>query len=456
MSALDDILAREFFGVKLGLDPMRALCAALGDPERAAPTLIVAGTNGKGSVSAMTARALAAAGYRAARYTSPHLVSLTERFVVEDRPLGLAAIEEAAAVVLAAEAGGRRSGAIAGPMTFFELTTATAFVAFARAGAEVTVVEVGLGGRLDATNVVAPVAAAITSIDFDHTEHLGHTLAAIAREKAGVMRPGVPVVTGVTAGEPLQAIREAAAALGAPLIEAARDTEARWALDADGRTHLGLRTPRRAYGPVVLALRGAHQVQNAAVAVRLLEAAVLPRPPASGGDAVEPVEAPAGGWRVGASAIVEGLERASWPGRLDLRALPDGRSVLLDAAHNLAGARSLAAYLQLAGMAPLPVVFGVVRDKDCAGMLTALAPAASRFVFTQASTPRARPAAEIADLARAVGLRVPMAAAGSPLDALSAAWSHGDRICVSGSIFLVGDVLAHLPPGGPAGRDPRA
>lgn len=442
MSALDEVFAREFFGIKLGLEPMRALCAGLGHPERASPTVIVAGTNGKGSVSAITARALTAAGYRTARYTSPHLTSIAERFVVDGRRLAMAEIEAAAAAALAAEARGRSTGAIPGPMTFFELTTATAFEAFRRAGAEVSVVEVGLGGRLDATNVVSPAASAITTIDFDHQEHLGDTLAKIAGEKAGVVRPGIPLITGVTAEEPLAVIREAARRAGAPLVEAPRDSIADWALEADGRTRLELWTPRARYGPLVLALRGAHQVANAMVAVRLLESLRLPAPAGATAGPDRAAGAREAGTPVPRAAILEGLAGATWPGRLDLRALPDGREVLLDAAHNPSGAASLAAYLRAAGMAPLPIVFGVMRDKACDAMLRALAPVASRFVFTEAATARARPAAELPGLARAAGLDVPCEVVTRPADAMAAAWRVARRICVCGSIFLVGDVLA--------------
>lgn len=439
MPALDEIFAREFFGVKLGLGPMRALCAELGHPERACPTVIVAGTNGKGSVSAMTARALRAAGHRTARYTSPHLTSIAERFDLDGSPLPLDTIERAASTVLAAEARGRGTGTIPGPMTFFELTTATAFEAFRQEGAEVAVIEVGLGGRLDATNVVSPVAGAITTIDFDHQEHLGTTLGQIAAEKAGVMRAGAPLVTGVTQDEPLGVIREAARAAGAPLVEALRECVAEWALEGNGVTRLSLTTPAGRYGPLTLALRGAHQVANAMVAVRLLESLRLPPP---GGSARAPGPDGAGDLaRVPQAAIREGLTDAAWPGRLDLRAMTDGREVLLDAAHNPSGAASLVEYLRAAGLAPLPVVFGVMRDKACAEMLATLAPAVSRFVFTEAATARARAAAELPELAREAGLGTPWEVRERPADALDAAWHHARRICVCGSIFLVGDVL---------------
>ena len=240
---------------------------------------------------------------------------------------------------------------------------------------------------------------------------------------------------------------ETARSIGARLVEAAAGSDVSWTLDAGGRTHLRLRTPAAEYGPLVLALRGAHQVDNAVVAVRLLEEVRLPPPRG----AQTGRDAPAPAVRVPRDAIEDGLRHASWPGRLDLRAVAGGRSVLLDAAHNPSGAASLASYLRLSGLAPLPVVFGVMRDKAGAAMLAALAPVASRFVFTQAATARARPAAELLAVAAAAGLDVPCEVCPTPTEALEVAWRHAPRICVCGSIFLVGDVLASLAeaPGGP-------
>jgi dihydrofolate synthase/folylpolyglutamate synthase len=203
-------------------------------------------------------------------------------------------------------------------------------------------------------------------------------------------------------------------------------TDARWRLGPDGRTRLDLRTPVTDYGSITLSLRGAHQVANAVVAVRALEAL-------------------AGvGLCLTREAIVAGLSEASWPGRLDLRALDDGRSVLLDAAHNPAGAATLASYLREAGLAPLPVVFGVVRDKDCDAMLRALAPVATHLFVTEPPTRRARPAEDVAARAREMGLAVPVTVVGPPGQALRAAWARAARVCVAGSIFLVGDVIRTL------------
>ena len=424
MHALEEILRREFFGIKLGLDSMRALCDALGSPQLASPTIIVAGTNGKGSVTAMIATALQAAGWRVGRYTSPHLVDLRERFWVDGTLAADAALEAAGDAVLAAEAALRTSGVVGSPMTFFELTTATAFEHFRRSRVDVAVIEVGLGGRFDATNVVSPAISVITNIDVDHVEHLGDTLAKIAFEKAGVMRAGVPAVLGTLPPEARAVVERTGSSLGAPLIEAMDGIATSAALDDSGRTRLRLATAERDYGAVTLSLRGSHQVGNAIVAVRVLE--VL--------DRASPL-------RVPPDAVRHGLEATEWAGRLDLRDAGDGRSVLFDAAHNPAGASALARYVREADMAPLPLVFGAMRDKDAGAMLRALADVTALFVFTQASTRRACPANELPDVARAAGVSVRSLVAATPGEALQVAWQHAPRVGVTGSIFLVGDVL---------------
>jgi dihydrofolate synthase/folylpolyglutamate synthase len=424
MRAIEEVLRREFFGIKLGLDSMRELCAALGSPQLSSPTIIVAGTNGKGSVTAMVATALRAAGWRVGRYTSPHLVELRERIAIDGAPIGEADLERAATAVLGAEAALRASGAIASPMTFFELTTAAAFESFRRAGVDVAVIEVGLGGRFDATNVVSPAVSVITTIDLDHVDHLGHTLASIAFEKAGVMRAGTPAVIGALHPEARAAIEEVSGALGAPLVDALAGTATSAELDTSGRTRLSLSTPTRDFDTLTLSLRGRHQVDNAIVAARVLETI----------DRVTPV-------RVPADAIRAGLETTDWPGRLDVREVGGDRCVLLDAAHNPAGAAALANYLREARMAPLPCVFGVMRDKDAAPMLRALADVTTQFVFTQATTRRARPADELPAIAREAGVMVPAVVEVAPEIALRRAWERAPAVCATGSIFLVGDVL---------------
>lgn len=426
MDPLDSLLALEHLGIKFGLENIRTLCAALGNPQTRYRSLIVAGTNGKGSVSAMVDRALTAAGYRSGRYTSPHLVHLEERFAVDGRPVATDTLRRVAADVLAAAERLRAAGDLPAEPTFFEVCTAIAFDIFHRAGVEVAVLEVGMGGRFDATNVAEPCGAAITSIDFDHERFLGHTIAEIAFEKAGVIKAGMTVVVGESKPDALEVIGGACRERGARLVFAGSGVTSTVSLK-DARTQLKVRTPAGDYPPMVLALRGRHQVTNALVAIRLLEAL------------------PALGLDVPPEAIVAGLTSVRWPGRLDLVQLADGRQVLLDAAHNPAGARALAAYLQETSPARIPIVFGAMRDKDAAGMLALLAPCASRFIFTEPPTPRAATAAALAHVAAAVAPSVPVELEPNPVGALQRAWERSVFVVAAGSIFLVGDLLSRLP-----------
>jgi dihydrofolate synthase/folylpolyglutamate synthase len=416
----DRLLALENFGIKLGLDNITRLCGALGHPERAFPSLHVAGTNGKGSVTAMAHAALLAAGVRSGRYTSPHLSDLSERFVIGDRPVDPLVLERVVEDVLETSDRLRREGALAVSPTFFEATTAAAFELFRRSGVQVGVIEVGLGGRFDATNVIGPVAGAITTIDFDHQQHLGDTLGAIAFEKAGIIKPGMTVVMGAITGEARDVIRRCAAERGAVLIEAVSDTLVEAEL-VEGRARLRITTPTRRYGPVTLGLRGAHQVSNAIVSVRLLEVAEERGIP------------------VAPEAIERGLEDAVWPARLELLTVDRGRRVLLDAAHNAEGARALAAYLRRWHPERPPLVIGVMRDKHVAEIAQTLLPAVSSVIATSAPTPRSIPAGDLAAQLRAAGAEQ-VEAESDPGRAIERALGRADLICVAGSIFLAGAV----------------
>jgi dihydrofolate synthase/folylpolyglutamate synthase len=422
---LDRLFALETFGIKLGLQNIERLCEALGHPERSFTTLHVAGTNGKGSVTAMTHGALVASGVHAARYISPHLSDLSERFVIGRAPVDAGTLETVADDVLRLAERLRTDGVLTVTPTFFEVTTAMAFEMFRRAGVEVAVIEVGLGGRFDATNVITPVAGAITTIGMDHQQHLGSTLTAIAGEKAGIIKPGMTVVTGELPPEALAVVRAVADDRGAELIEAARDVQVDAAME-DGRARIVLRTPAGAYGPVRLALRGAHQVGNALIAVRLLEAARR------------------GGVAVTRSAIEQGLASTEWPGRLELLTLENGRRVLIDAAHNADGARALAAYLKRWHPERPILVISVMRDKDVDDILELLLPAASDVVTTQAPSPRALPAAElagrVADLQSRLGTGGSVVAVADPAQAVATALERTDVVCIAGSIFLAGAV----------------
>jgi dihydrofolate synthase/folylpolyglutamate synthase len=401
---LQYLFGLEQFGIKFGLENISAIVARLGHPERTFTCVHIAGTNGKGSVTAMVDTALRAAGHRSARYTSPHLVDLTERFVIDGRPVDQAALAAAVADVRHAIDGLRADGGLDVQPTFFEVTTAVAFELFRRGRVEVAVLEVGLGGRLDATNVVSPVATAIVSIGFDHEAYLGRTLREIAVEKAGIIKPGVPVVIGELDPEALDSIAAVARERHAELVRTS-------AGEVDGFS---------------IGLAGAHQRGNAAVALRVLT--IL-----NGlGIAVPP------------SAIADGLAHVAWPGRLDRHRLPDGREALLDAAHNPAGAAALASYLHEQGGAQRPLVFAAMRDKDVGGMFAALLPSVSHLVITRASNARSADPAALAELAHKAAPELPITIEPSLDQALAIAWRLSPRIVVAGSIFLLGDVLKRL------------
>ncbi len=427
-----DLFALEKLGIKFGLDNIRAICEARDRPQDAWRAVLVAGTNGKGSVAAMVEAGLRASGRHTGLYTSPHLVRLEERFAIDGRPVDPDRLRSAAGRVLAAAALARARGALLTEPTFFEATTAIAFDLFREARVEVAVLEVGLGGRFDATNLVVPTAGAITTIDFDHQQLLGHTLAAIAGEKAGIVKPGMRLVVGERKPEAVAVIAAACASSGATMIPAWDGVTAAVATETDGRApveprvRLSLRTPVHDYGDITLSLRGRHQADNAVVAVRLLEAlgpAGLPVPP---------------------GAIREALVSTRWPGRLDLRRLDGERSVLFDAAHNPAGAGVLASYLSEFAPSGLPLVFAIMKDKDAAGTLAPLLPYARPLIATRLSTARAMAPEEIAEVARRLGYGEAVQVAPEVGAALDAAWSQAGLIGACGSIFLVGEALERL------------
>jgi dihydrofolate synthase/folylpolyglutamate synthase len=385
--------------VRLGLERMERALQALGHPERALRVLHVAGTNGKGSTCAMAAEALRQAGHRTGLYTSPHLQRFHERIAVDGRPIAEPELEARIDAVRRAcpwhEAGG------ADRLTYFEFATLVALLHFAERAVGAAVLEVGLGGRHDATNVVRPLACAVSRIGLDHVELLGDTLDAIAREKAGIFKSGVPAV--VAHGQPpeaLAALADEAARRGAPLSLAAPAWD----------------------GPV--ALRGPHQRGNAALAasaLRLLDAAGLPVPEA---------------------AVAGGIAAARWPGRLEELA-----GVVLDGAHNPDGAAALAAALPLLYPGrPVELVFGVLSDKDHARMLAALAPAVRGLHLVAPPTPRARAPGSYRALAAALGPAVDEHA--SLEEALAcaraAAARAGAQVAVAGSLYLVGAARALL------------
>ena len=407
--AVEFLFSLERFGMKFGLANIATLCAALGNPQDTFRSIIVAGTNGKGSVTAMVDAALGAAGRASARYTSPHLQRLEERFVIGGAEVSPGALEASAGRIRRTVESLVAAGDLPSLPTFFECTTAVAFDLFREARVEIAVLEVGLGGRLDSTNIVSPIAAAIVSIDFDHEEQLGSTLASIAAEKAGVIKPGIPVVCGPLPAEALTVIAAVCAEQRATLIR------------TDGDAALAARVASMPIG-----LRGGHQQANAAVALRLLEAL--------GEERVRGVPVPE-------DAMRAGLATAVWPGRLE--AFTAGScEILLDAAHNPAGARALASYLEAEFPAGVTLVFGAMRDKALREMLGALLPAAAAIVCTTAPTPRAMPAAELAAVVGGLGSRAEVVP--DPIEAVARACERGKPVVVAGSIFLIGPVRKWL------------
>jgi dihydrofolate synthase/folylpolyglutamate synthase len=444
-AAVAAIQARGRFGVRLGLARTRALLRSLGSPQAGVRGALVGGTNGKGSVVALVSACLAAAGHRAGDTPKPHLVTYRERLRIAGRPIDPAAFAALVRDVLPAadRVAGRH-----GPPTEFELVTALAFTWFAREAVDLAVVEVGLGGRLDATHAWDGGVAAITNVDLDHTEWLGPTVRSIAREKAAIIVRGDRAVTGAT-GEALAVIRARARRVGVELVEAAPPP----VLVMD---RAGIVVGLPGLGEVRVGVLGRHQAANVAVADAVLDALE-----AAGIAAVPP------------AARRAGYAAARWPGRLELLEVPGAgpggatAEVLLDGAHNPAGAAALAAALDelrpllLGGgtpsagrgprRAPVTLVLAIMGDKDVDGVLRPLARAAAlrgaRVIATQVDGPRALPAAALA--ARWAAIAGPDAPAPADLPepgkALDAALGAAEGpVVVAGSLYLVGAARARL------------
>jgi dihydrofolate synthase/folylpolyglutamate synthase len=415
--SIEALLALETIGIKLGLEQIRALVEVMSRPDRAFPSIVVAGTNGKGSVAAMIERGLRSGGCRTGLFTSPHLIDLEERFAIDGRPITRDALEAAAGRVLSA------AEHLAAPPSFFEATTALALDVFRSAQVDVAVLEVGLGGRLDATNVVDAAAVAITSIDFDHEEYLGSTLEAIAREKAGVIRPGALVVLADNPPAVEDVVAAATRAAGARLVRAREGVSARLRM-MSGRASGTIQTPVATYADLTFNLAGRHQIDNGIAAVRLLEELE------STGVAAVPT-----------GAIRAAVEEVTWPARLETIRVTE-LDVLVDGAHNPAGARALASFLGETYGRRLPIVMGAMRDKNLDGMVAALAGAARCFVMTSVGTGRAARPEDLAAAAVRVAPDIHTVMRARPIDALKTAAGFGAPVVVAGSLYLAGEIRA--------------
>ena len=416
-----EILDRlEVWGQKLGLDAIRDLLGALGDPQRGVPAILVAGTNGKGSTSAALASLLTAAGFRCGLYTSPHLEHVEERLRID----GVAITD--------AELGSRlrRVLAAAGPAppTYFESLTAAAWLHFAAHGVDAAVFEVGLGGRLDATNVSEPVLSLITQVARDHAQQLGWTLTSIAGEKAGVMRPGRKCLTWRSRPEVERELNRCAAVCGARLVNAASEVEFEIDRRQGAPSRLSLTTPGARY-EFRAPLAGGHQLTNLALAVRAAEEFC-----ALAGRELDP------------EAARQGLEAVRWPGRLEwVEAETSGgrRRVLFDAAHNPAGAAALRSYLDEADL-EFDLLYGALAEKQPEQCLPLLAERAARIVLTAPDHQRAASPEALLALPGANRAVVDPDAA-SALDRFLDAPADSARVLVvTGSLYLVGEVRAAL------------
>jgi dihydrofolate synthase/folylpolyglutamate synthase len=412
------------FGIKLGLERTEALLHALDDPQELFQGVLVAGTNGKGSVCAMVSSVLQAAGYRVGLMPKPHLISYTERIQVDQRPIAEA---DFAALLTELQPAINKVAAQLGPPTEFEILTSAAFYYFARAGIDLLVCEVGLGGRLDSTNVLDLGVSVITNIALDHTQHLGSTLEAIAAEKAGILKPDSIAITA--AQPPALAVIEAKARdQQIPLLRLGQEIQ----LSATDKEWAGVQatvtTPGGTYRDLRIPLLGIYQADNAALAVASIDA-LRSR-----------------GWDISDGALRDGLARTRWPGRLEVIARDP--IVLVDGAHNPAGLeRSLQAAQKLANSRPLVIVFGAMKDKDLPSMLALLRSVNAPVIFSRIDWHRAAPPADLAALFRGES-----ETAESATEALNRARDRAGRdgmVFVCGSLYLVGEVKA-LPVRTPA------
>ena len=419
-------LGHETLAIKLGLATTKRLLEALGDPHLSYPSVQIAGTNGKGSTAAMLEGITCAAGIKTGLYTSPHLISITERI----RNCGVEITREAFALLatkirtcaqqLVSE------GALPAPPTFFEQLTAIALLAFKEAGVELAILETGLGGRLDATTTAGARVVGITQIALDHQQHLGSTLTEIAAEKAAIIRPGVRAIVAAQPPEVLDVILKRCAECGVTplMVESAFEPVS---FDANGLGRASFVTSHDRYEAVQIGLRGRHQIENAAIAIALAEALR------------------AEGFSIPRESIASGLENLEHRGRLELH--QGHPSILLDGAHNIAGAQALRAFIEEFVKPPITLVFGAMGDKDLDGIAAVLFPIGAQLILTRPNNPRA---AEVKSL---LGLAPPGFESSritltrnseEALNAARAGTPPNGTICVTGSLYLVGEILGSL------------
>jgi len=406
------------FGIILGLATIRSILNALGDPQNNFYSIHVAGTNGKGSVAAALSSILQQSGYRVGLYTSPHLVRFNERICINNRQISNDAVVKSYQAVQKAHLGNRTP-------TFFELTTAMAFYEFARRRVDWAVIETGMGGRLDATNVIDPVISIITNVSMEHRAYLGNTLARIAREKAGIIKQATPVVTAIKQRQAKSVIQRIAGKKSAPLYMLGKNFKVR-RQPAGGFSYYGI---ENTWHDMHTALQGHYQVENAALAIAACE--LLNKNHTS----------------ISQQSIRDGLIKTSWPGRLEI--VSEHPMIILDGAHNLMAARELAKFLgNNLAQRSITLVVGILDDKPYQSMLKSLLPVCSRVIVTRAKTGRALDPLRLFETAKKTlsDVRIVSDVAQAFKQAVAEA-DFNDVICIAGSLYVVGEAKAAIEKG---------
>ncbi|RTZ98771.1 MAG: bifunctional folylpolyglutamate synthase/dihydrofolate synthase [Deltaproteobacteria bacterium] len=413
---LDAMYVLRRFGIKLGLDIIGDILKALGNPQDQLRFIHIAGTNGKGSIAASLSSILGQAGLRVGLFTSPHLVRFNERIRINGREIENDHMVDAYLAVNRANKGSREA-------TFFEITMAMAMFEFARQKVDIAVIETGMGGRMDATNIIQPMVSIISNISIEHRQHLGNTIAAIATEKAGIIKTGAPVVTGVRKKSAIAVIEKAAARKSTPCYRLGRAFRIR-RFKNDRFNYYGL---THTWRDITTSLVGDHQPENAALAMVTCELLN------------------AKGFSITEDHVRKGLKKVHWPARLEV--VSTDPLIILDGAHNLAAARKLATYLstRLADR-KITLVTGILADKPYDAMMAILAPLADRVIVTRASSTERALAPEI--LAQAVRAYAPDTVIQPDVaTAIQYAMDTGgkeDAIVVAGSLYVAGDAIAYL------------
>lgn len=414
-ACLEAMFGMRRFGIVLGLSTITNILDGLGNPQRTFPAIHIAGTNGKGSIASALATILHQAGYRVGLYTSPHLIRFNERICIDGTPIADDAVVAAWEAVKSVHHGDREP-------TFFEFSTAMAFHEFGRRQVDFAVIETGMGGRMDATNVILPVLSIITNISLEHKSYLGRTIAAIAGEKAGIIKPGVPVISGVSQPSAKAVIEESASCQSASLFLKGRDFRIR----RTGKDRYSYSGIDHRWTDIRIGLIGGHQVDNASLTLAACE--IIQRNHA----------------RLRIEHIQSGLAQNRWPGRLEV--VSQQPYVILDGAHNLMAARWLSRFLRdaLAGRR-ITMVAGILDDKPYAAILKDLVAPCSRLIITRPKINRSLPPATLEAVARPLiaDIRI-VPDVGDAVRLAIATSGPDDAVCIAGSLYVVGEAKAAL------------